>query len=274
MTSSCVSVFATTPKIIVKPEQILQGEPVIVIVENTNKISDIKNVLFDGKTIPVFLYQSVPTAFIGVDLNARKGEHELKVSLSNGETLTQSITVKEREKIEAPLGIPEKLGGNTEESQKKLVGSLATENDILNSLVTSKKKLWTQKFIYPVLHPIVVDSYGYTRQTGQFSIAHKGADFKAKEGTKVYAMNRGIVRMVKKSKVYGNMIVIDHGLGIMTFYMHLSKSQVEEGQMIEQGKIIGVSGQTGYALGPHLHLTVKLNKISIDPVKFMDFFTP
>jgi murein DD-endopeptidase MepM/ murein hydrolase activator NlpD len=86
-------------------------------------------------------------------------------------------------------------------------------------------------------------------------------------------MNRGIVRIVKKSKIYGNMVVIDHGLGLMTFYMHLSKSQVKVGQIVEQGKIIGLSGQTGYSLGPHLHLTVRLNNTSIDPVKFMDFFT-
>jgi murein DD-endopeptidase MepM/ murein hydrolase activator NlpD len=268
-----MSVFADSAKIVVSHEQILQGEPLMVTIQNTNNVADIKDIIFDGKQIPFFLYLSLPTAFIGIDLNAKQGEHTLQVSLRNGETLIQSVIVSQREKIDAPLGIPEKLGGNTQESQKKLVVSLAKENDILNTVVTSKKKLWTGKFIYPVLHPIVVDSYGYTRHTGKYSIAHKGTDFKAPEGTVVYAMNRGIVRIVKKSKIYGNMVVIDHGLGLMTFYMHLSKSQVKVGQIVEQGKIIGLSGQTGYSLGPHLHLTVRLNNTSIDPVKFMDFFT-
>jgi hypothetical protein len=131
MSSSCMSVFADSAKIVVSHEQILQGEPLMVTIQNTN----IKDIIFDGKQIPFFLYLSLPTAFIGIDLNAKQGEHTLQVSLRNGETLIQSVIVSQREKIDAPLGIPEKLGGNTQESQKKLVVSLAKENDILNTVV-------------------------------------------------------------------------------------------------------------------------------------------
>ena len=132
--------------------------------------------------------------------------------------------------------------------------------------------LWTKKFIPPLATTFIVDPYGYSRKTGDYTIAHKGTDFRAEEGTAVYAMNRGVVRLAKKSPIYGNMVVIDHGLGLMTFYLHLSKITVMQGELIEQSKILGYSGQTGYALGPHLHLSIRINNQSIDPVKFMALF--
>ena len=58
----------------------------------------------------------------------------------------------------------------------------------------------------------------------------------------------------------------------MSFYMHLSKVSVNEGQLVKRGQIIGESGETGYTEGPHLHLTVRINGVSIDPMKFINFF--
>ncbi|MFA6095419.1 MAG: M23 family metallopeptidase, partial [Candidatus Paceibacterota bacterium] len=67
-------------------------------------------------------------------------------------------------------------------------------------------------------------------------------------------------------------IVVDHGLGLMTFYMHLSKIFVNEGELVLPGQVIGLSGDTGYAERPHLHLTVRIGGVSIDPVRFMGLF--
>lgn len=86
------------------------------------------------------------------------------------------------------------------------------------------------------------------------------------------AMNRGIVRVVKTYRNYGKVIVIDHGLGLMSFYLHLSKMKVNEGELVKRGQTIGLSGQTGYTLSPHLHLSLRINNNSIDPVKFMELF--
>jgi murein DD-endopeptidase MepM/ murein hydrolase activator NlpD len=61
-------------------------------------------------------------------------------------------------------------------------------------------------------------------------------------------------------------------LGINTLYLHLSEFKVSEGDKVKRGQLIGLSGDTGYAVGAHLHLSIKINGISIDPEKFMDFF--
>ena len=254
------------------PAQIIQGEPLLVRVDGVTNIASVKNITFDGAAIGAFAYQGKPTALIGIDLNKKPGNYELAAELSDGRVLKTIINVGERQKIEAPLGIPQKLGGNTSESQKELITTLALENQGLANLRTGTKAFWTEKFILPLKQIFITDEYGYSRQTGEYSIAHKGVDYRAKEGTPVLALNRGVVRVAKTYRNYGKTIVVDHGLGLMTFYMHLSKIKVNNGELVRRGQIIGLSGETGYAESPHLHLTVRINGISIDPVKFVELF--
>lgn len=244
----------------------------MISLPGTHSLSDIQSVRFDSLNVPIFLYKDQPTALVGVDLNATPGNHNITVSLLDGKTIKQTIIVSGREKETLPLGIPEKLGGDTAASGAKLVTSLEKENRLLNNLTTNKKKLWNESFVFPVADPMVIDSYGYTRETSGYMIAHKGTDFRAPTGTSVRAMNRGVVRLARYSPVYGNMVVVDHGMGLMTFYMHLSKTKVKTGQLVEQGQLVGLSGQTGYATGPHLHLSIRLNNTSIDPMAFMGLF--
>src|SRR2546427_208093 len=79
---------------------------------------------------------------------------------------------------------------------------------------------------------------------------------------------RGVVKIAQRYTSYGNMILVDHGLGLATLYLHLSKMNVAVGDVVERGQIIGLSGDTGYVAGPHLHVSVKIGGISIDPLKF------
>lgn len=272
LASSWHFAVAQTTEILVRPDSPMQGEPVLISLPNITSLSDIKSVAFDSLIIPVFLHDGHPAAFYGIDLNAKTGNHTVTVILSNGNVLARTVAVAERKKETAPLGIPEKMGGNTATSQTRLVTSLEKENRLLNRLVTNKKKLWTDNFLLPVATPIIVDSYGYTRETGSYTIAHKGTDFRAVTGTPILSMNRGVVRLARYSPIYGNTVVVDHGMGLMTFYMHLSKMNVKAGQLVQRGQSLGASGETGYATGPHLHLSLRLNNTSIDPMKFMELF--
>lgn len=264
--------FAQTATLSVSPAQVIQGEPLLMQIDGLTNIASVKKITFDKALIKVFLYQGKPTALIGIDLNKKPGAYELIAELSNGQILKTIINVGERQKIEAPLGIPQKLGGNTLESQKELITTLALENKSLANIHTGLKAFWTEKFLPPLKQIIVTDEYGYSRKTGEYSITHKGVDYRAEEGTPVMALNRGVVRVVKTYRDYGKTIVVDHGLGLMTFYMHLSKIKVNVGELVQRGQIIGLSGQTGYAENPHLHLTVRINGSSIDPVKFLELF--
>ena len=170
------------------------------------------------------------------------------------------------------MGIPESLGGNTKAAGKDLVNNLASENFIISNLQSASSTLWSKAFVAPLKTLVVTDPYGYNRNTVGYSILHKGTDFRAATGTEVFAMNAGVVKVSRLFTVYGNTIIIDHGNGIMTLYMHLSKLNVREGDRVKTGQLIGLSGKTGYAEAAHLHVSIKVGGISIDPVKFLKFF--
>ncbi len=263
---------ASEKNIKILPEKVIQGEPLMVVIEGVKNVSAVKKMTFGGQPVGIFTYQGKPTALIGMDLRKKAGNYELVTQFSDGQSIKEIVSVGGREKIEAPLGIPQKLGGDTKESQDKLVNTLAEENKSLANIRTGKKAFWTEKFTYPLSQIVVTDDYGYSRKTGEYSLAHKGTDFRAKEGTPIMAMNRGVVRIARTYRNYGKVVVIDHGLGLITFYLHFSKIKVNEGELVKHGQMIGLSGQTGYALSPHLHLSIRINNNSIDPVKFMDLF--
>ena len=260
-----------TPTLFVIPSKVKQGEPVMISVAGLSTTT-IKEIDFNGKAVSFFNYNLRPTVFIPISLNDRVGNYSIVAKLSNGQQLKSNLTVLVRPFIEQNLGIPAKLGGDTPTAQKSLVNNLAIENEMIKLLPTNPKILWSLPFIYPVKNPIVTDSYGYTRLTGAYTISHLGTDFKADEGTKVFAMNSGKVVFASSTVVYGNMVVIDHGLGLQSLYLHLSRINVVKGQMVSLGQTIGQSGQTGYAEMPHLHISVKINTVSIDPIKFLNLF--
>jgi len=260
-------VFATS--FVITPENPIQGEPIMISVLAT---STVNGIYFDNQKLGIFNWKNLPSAFYGIDLYKKSGTYEVRAVLKSGEVLEKNVVIGQRKKVEAPLGIPEKLGGNTQASATKLVSTLAQENASLLNLRTGGHAFWKTGFIFPLKNPTITDSYGYQRQTVGYSIAHKGTDFRAVDNTPVMAMNRGVVRLAQYGRNYGNTIIVDHGLGLQTFYMHLSKIKVNVGELVLSGQIIGLSGHSGYAESPHLHTTVRMGEISIDPEVFMKFF--
>lgn len=254
------------------PPKPIQGEPAMVTLRGIPDASAVSSVTFAGEELRPFAYRGAVSALIGFDLKRATGTFPIAIRLKDGQSVTGTLAFGERKRIEAPLGIPESLGGNTTSSQNALVTTLAQENAELASVVSATSSFFTETFVWPVASPIITDEYGYSRTTGAYDIPHKGTDFKADVGTKVFAANHGVVRVAKEFRNYGNTVIIDHGAGILTFYMHLSRLDVGMGDMIRRSQLIGLSGQTGYATGPHLHFTVRVNGVSIDPVTFFKLF--
>jgi murein DD-endopeptidase MepM/ murein hydrolase activator NlpD len=129
----------------------------------------------------------------------------------------------------------------------------------------------TLKLVHPVNGPIttkygqVTDSNGVALWGGN---PHKAIDYGVPVGTPVQAAASGTVKQVGSGsgdRSYGIYIEIDHGNGYSTLYAHLSSVQVSVGQAVTQGQVIGLSGQTGYATGPHLHFEARHNGAKINP---------
>jgi murein DD-endopeptidase MepM/ murein hydrolase activator NlpD len=94
-------------------------------------------------------------------------------------------------------------------------------------------------------------------------------DFRAATGTPVHAGNSGVVVLARPLYYEGNCVVIDHGLGLFTISMHLSRIDVGEGDRVAAGQLIGLSGATGRVTGPHLHWAVRWQNAYLDPAKML-----
>jgi len=99
---------------------------------------------------------------------------------------------------------------------------------------------------------------------------HTGIDFSVPQGTPVLATGPGVVRIAGPSGAYGNLVVIDHGNGISTYYGHNSSVLVSPGQRVERGQVVALSGNTGRSTGAHVHYEIRINGTPVDPRPFLD----
>lgn len=99
---------------------------------------------------------------------------------------------------------------------------------------------------------------------------HLGFDVASLRRAPIPAANRGVVVLARYFGIYGNTVVLDHGYGLMTLYSHLSSIDVTDGQTVENGEVVGRTGDTGLAGGDHLHFTVLLQGLPVKPLEWWD----
>jgi murein DD-endopeptidase MepM/ murein hydrolase activator NlpD len=104
--------------------------------------------------------------------------------------------------------------------------------------------------------------------TGEYTM-HSGVDFAAPTGTPIYAAAGGVVESAERHPEYGNLVKIDHGNGLSTWYAHTSKFIVKVGDIVRKGQQIALVGATGRATGPHLHFEVRVNGSPQNPLKYL-----
>jgi hypothetical protein len=128
------------------------------------------------------------------------------------------------------------------------------------------QKLWSGPFIWPVAGAIV-SPFGIRRSynSGPVSSFHQGIDLAADEGVPVVAGNSGRVAYVGSGPTHGNSVLIDHGGGVFSGYCHLSAFNVQVGQMVNKGDLVGLVGSTGMATGPHVHWEIIVRGVPVDP---------
>ncbi|MEG3896748.1 MULTISPECIES: M23 family metallopeptidase [unclassified Microcoleus] len=143
--------------------------------------------------------------------------------------------------------------------------------DAFKALVTPQK-FWDGKLLRPNYGEITT-TYGVRRYyNGVFAkdYYHRGVDYAGDYGSPVIAPAAGRVSLVGREsqgfKIHGNVVGIDHGQGVASILMHLSRIDVKEGDFVKAGQVIGALGSTGAATGPHLHWGLYVNGQSVDPV--------
>jgi murein DD-endopeptidase MepM/ murein hydrolase activator NlpD len=132
------------------------------------------------------------------------------------------------------------------------------------------EKLWDGSFILPLANEFST-AFGTKRIMNKKRISvHRGLDIRGKRGETVKASNHGRVVLAEELFFGGNTVIIDHGQGIYTIYMHLSEFKVQPEEIISKGDTIGLVGASGRATGPHLHFGVKVLNVSTNPVSITE----
>lgn len=201
---------------------------------------------------------------LGFDRDAP--EHAtLTVSFADGITVTRDIAVERRHyDIQRIAGLPqamvtpdpallERIGKENEEVQH----ARASDSDTL---------FFEEPFQWPALGPIS-GVYGSQRiLNGEARAPHLGTDIAAAPGTPIVAAGRGTVTLAEPDLyLTGGTVIIDHGYGLSTTYLHMATVEVKQGQDVQQGERIGTVGATGRATGPHLHWGINWYQIHLDP---------
>jgi murein DD-endopeptidase MepM/ murein hydrolase activator NlpD len=198
-------------------------------------------------------------ALAGVNLDAHPGKQTLQLKGTGKESsalvFDQTVIVHQARYPVSKVTIPPAYVEPPPEVQARIEQEQALKKKLFAE--TPPEALWSGRFRAPVATG-VSGGFGATRVVnGVKGRPHEGTDYHAPLGTTVRASNRGTVVLARSLYYEGNCVAVDHGQGLVTIYMHLSEIKVKEGQPVERGQVLGLSGNTGRSTGPHLHFAVR-----------------
>lgn len=263
-----------------QPARLVNGSPLLFQVKPPAKLESLSGAWLGHQL--TFSYDATTKswfAFAGVSLDTAPGKYALE--LTGARTATAAPLAFSRKfavarasypRIKVELTVEKKFTEPTPEQVKEIEEGQKIKQEYLNRVTPDRG--WSGKFLTPADAPIS-DVFGSVRIfNGTASSPHQGLDFRVPSGTPVAAMNDGAVLLARPMFFEGNFVVLDHGQGLLTLYLHLSEFKVKEGDVVKRGDVIGLSGGTGRATGPHLHVAVRWQGTYLDPARLMQLALP
>jgi len=209
-------------------------------------------------------------ALAGVDVEAPEGPSTLRITTQTSSgiaNLSQTVEIHPAHYRTGSLTVEPKFVEPDPEALKRIEAESQVKQKVFAE--SAAEPLWKSSFRAPMTAP-ATSSFGMRRTyNGTLASVHKGMDFRARKGTQVRAGNSGVVVLARPLYYEGNCVVIDHGLGLFTLSIHLSRIDVKEGQKVATGDRVGLSGATGRVTGPHLHWAVRWQGAYLDPAKLL-----
>lgn len=251
------------------PGQATQGKTVVIRLQGETGLSLQGNWL--GHNLAFFADQGGYVALQGVHAMTDPGIYPFLLSgvTATGETfaLLQGVSVLSGQYFYETLQVPaETLDPNVTQPEDAQWTALAEP--------VTPEKMWQDLFQSPVaieFRDCWPSVFGNRRSYNgsPYNYFHTGLDFCGQVGHSVFAPAPGVVVFTGPLIVRGNAIMVDHGWGVYTGYMHLSEISVEQGQILEAGQQIGLVGKTGRVTGPHLHWEVWVGGVQVDPLDWL-----
>ncbi|MEI8215847.1 MAG: peptidoglycan DD-metalloendopeptidase family protein [Eubacteriales bacterium] len=199
------------------------------------------------------------------------------LSLQNEITYQRNVQADTKNQLEGDITKASSLRSQVAKSNKELERQIDELNKEANDLIAKIRALQGDQAYYG--GKLGWPTPGYYRITSPFGYRmhpilhvyklHTGIDIAVPANSNVVAANGGIVIFAAWSGSYGNMVMIDHGGGIVTLYAHNNKFKVSKGDKVTKGQVVALSGSTGASTGPHVHFEVRNNGKYEDPMKWL-----
>jgi murein DD-endopeptidase MepM/ murein hydrolase activator NlpD len=215
-------------------------------------------------------------AMAGVSLSTKPGKYALHLqgdaATSRSVTFTREVVIAAGRYPSTAIKVAPEYVEPPKEVEARIEHEQALKKQVFSE--TSPEPVWAGNFEAPASTE-VSGVFGSARVlNGVKKNQHTGLDFHAAIGTPIHATNRGKVILARNLYFEGNCVVLDHGDGLATLYMHLSEFKVKEGDLVEKGQLLGLSGGTGRATGPHLHFAVRWQGTYLDPATLLKLTAP
>jgi hypothetical protein len=259
-------------KYAVIPENPRPGEPVTIAIESKAKHALL---IRSERRLAKAVFFSIPgymTAILTIPSTVSPGNAAIRIENEFGSICDIPITIENRKFASEVIELNQTLTGiRTDSSPQR-----TREADHLWAILTTTgdQIYHTGSFIPPVTSTRRTSFFGDRRvfqySTGESDTSiHAGVDYGVPTGTQVTACGAGKVILARSRIVTGNSVVLEHAPGIYSLYYHLDKIEVEEGSLVNTGTLLGLSGMTGLATGPHLHWEIRVNVENTDPDAFV-----
>lgn len=259
-----------------------QGSLLLLEVRSRKPLTDV-TAEWNSKKVPFWQASASPPeskaaavdlheAILGVDLEKPPGTYPVLIHIraANGNPANCALQIP----VRAGKFATERLQVEKEfvEPSPEQIQRANEERDKLRAIFdqVTPEKLWAGNFRVPLAGVTTGGNFGKRRVlNGQPGSPHGGVDFPARTGTPVFAAQKGRVALAQELFFSGNTVVVDHGLGIYTFYAHLSEIDVKVGDELQPGQVLGKVGATGRVTGPHLHWGLTVERARVNPLRLV-----
>ncbi len=275
-------------------ESVAPGDPVFLRMRFENVKAKKKNfspaataeIKIDGKAVgssafyPISEKKGSLEYMTGLPISswAKPADAEIIVKYTAGDEGEKSFTlplqIAQKDFVSGVITLNQTMNNISKNTSPEKVAQSKKLNDIINS-ITPENSYNLKRFILPVKSTRRTTAFAeriiYKYPSGKESATtHAGIDFGIPTGTEIVAPAAGKVVLAENRIATGWTIILEHLPGLYTMYYHMSQLKVKEGQMVSQGDLLGLSGATGFATGPHLHWEVRLNSVIVNPDYFIE----
>jgi murein DD-endopeptidase MepM/ murein hydrolase activator NlpD len=260
-----------------QPTELVNGSPVLFQFSTSAEVQSLTASWFGHNLI---FFQpgngKLWYALAGVPVEAPPGRYDLIVTETPTAGKSAKIRVKVKVTAAAYPRIAIKVAKQFTEPDPQQLRVIAADKEVKQKTLAAEtpQRLWVGTFLAPLSAPIS-DVFGTARVINQeVKSRHLGLDYGVPAGTPVHAVNHGTVLLARPLFFEGNCVVLDHGQGLLSLYLHLSEFSVKEGDEVAPGQLLGLSGGTGRATGPHLHLAVRWQGMYLNPAILLKMQLP